>query len=159
MKSEEPEPGIDNATDDSNKKKSSHNLFMDLIDNTGELADAKNILDEVKQNRLRRAEVMSAKIDTLHYIKYQKARTTSFANKYTHKFNKWIDPEGDLSIAKQSYIIMRYLAYETVAQIMDLVFLVRQDQNKIHGDSLDRLKLSFHNPTTYKPYQHGEVIH
>lgn len=52
---------------------------------------------------------------------------------------------------------MGYLAYETVAQIVDLALLVRQDQNKIYGDSIDRLRLSYVNPYTYKPYYHGKV--
>lgn len=51
---------------------------------------------------------------------------------------------------------MGYLAYETVAQIVDLAFLVRQDQNKLDGDPIDRLQSSYHNPITYKPY-HSKV--
>lgn len=52
---------------------------------------------------------------------------------------------------------MGYLAYETVAQIIDFALLVRQDQNKIFGDAIDRLRLSYVNPYTYKPYYHGKV--
>ena len=52
---------------------------------------------------------------------------------------------------------MGYLAYETVAQIVDFALLVRQDQNKIFGDAIDRLRLSYVNPYTYKPYYHGKV--
>lgn len=64
---------------------------------------------------------------------------------------------GTITISKEGYVILGYLAYETVAQIIDLVFLVRQDQTKIYGDAIDRLKLSYVNPYTYKPYYHGKV--
>lgn len=59
---------------------------------------------------------------------------------------------------KKGYIILSYLAYETVAQIVDLCFLVRQDQMKLYGDSIDRARFSYCNPKTYKPYQHNQVI-
>lgn len=62
-----------------------------------------------------------------------------------------------MKISKQAYTVLGYLAYETVAQIMDLALLVRHDQTKIHGDALDRLRLGYCNPATYKPYQHGKV--
>ena len=64
---------------------------------------------------------------------------------------------GDVTISKQAYTILGYLAYETVAQIVDFALLVRQDQNKIFGDAIDRLRLSYVNPYTYKPYYHGKV--
>lgn len=64
---------------------------------------------------------------------------------------------GDITITKQAYTILGYLAYESVAQIVDLALLVRQDQNKIYGDAIDRLRLSYVNPYTYKPYYHGKV--
>lgn len=60
-------------------------------------------------------------------------------------------------MSKTAYTILGYLAYETVAQIVDFAFLVRQDQNKLHGDSIDRLQLSYPNPITYKPYQYNTV--
>ena len=64
---------------------------------------------------------------------------------------------GDFTITKSGYTVLGYLAYETVAQIVDLAFLVRQDQNKLHGDSIDRLSLIYPNPITYKPYQYAKV--
>lgn len=65
---------------------------------------------------------------------------------------------GDFTISQSGYTVLGYLAYETVAQIVDLAFLVRQDQNKIQGDAIDRLRLSYPNPVTYKPYQYTKVI-
>ncbi|KAG8035524.1 hypothetical protein G9C98_006970 [Cotesia typhae] len=142
-------PGIDE-----NKKKSSHHKFIESIDNIGDLTDTSDIIDVVKLNRELRAELASRKLNTLQYFEYTKARSASFANKFSPKFITWFASE-DIKMSKTVYTILSYLAYETVAQIVDLALLVRQDQNKIYGDSLDRVKLNYCNPTTYKPYQHG----
>lgn len=142
------------------KDKPSYYNFLNLIDNTGTLLGNGSTVDRVKQNRCIRAEMMSRKMDEARYIEYSKARNVSFANKNRYKFSDWVSSDGDISISKQGYVILGYLAYETVAQIIDLAFIVRQDQSKIHGDAVDRLRLSHFNPYTYKPYQHskGNVI-
>ncbi|XP_048507296.1 transcription initiation protein SPT3 homolog isoform X2 [Athalia rosae] len=134
--------------------------FIELIDNTGELLENRTSYDIVKQNRLIRAEMITRKMDEIQYAKYCKARHASFTNKQWHKFSDWICPEDDLKITKSGYLILGYLAYETVAQIVDLALLVRHDQNKIHGDAIKRLKFNHCNPYTYKPYQQnmGVVI-
>lgn len=131
--------------------------FLNLIDNTGELLEDTSSLDEVKQQRCIRAEIMTRSMDEARYLKFSKARNASFANKNRHKFSEWIAPESDITISNSAYTILGYLAYETVAQIIDFAFLVRQDQNKIYGDAIDRLRLSYVNPYTYKPYYHGKV--
>lgn len=64
---------------------------------------------------------------------------------------------ADVSMSKQAYTILSYLAYETVAQIVDLAFLIRQDQNKMHGDAIDRQRLNYVNPFTFKPRYHNKV--
>ncbi|OAD59295.1 Transcription initiation protein SPT3 like protein [Eufriesea mexicana] len=117
-----------------------HN-FLSEINNTGELLEDTSTIDEVKQQRCIRAEIMTRSMDEARYLKFSKARNVSFANKSRHKFSDWIAPE----------------TYETVAQIIDFALLVRQDQNKIYGDAIDRLRLSYVNPCTYKPYYHGKV--
>ncbi|XP_017886441.1 transcription initiation protein SPT3 homolog [Ceratina calcarata] len=131
--------------------------FLNLIDSTGELLENASTIDEVKQQRCIRAEIVTRSMDEARYLKFSKARNASFANKNRHKFSDWIAPESDITISKQAYTILGYLAYEAVAQIVDFALLVRQDQNKIYGDAIDRLKLSYVNPHTYKPYYHGKV--
>ncbi|XP_044021025.1 transcription initiation protein SPT3 homolog [Aphidius gifuensis] len=126
-------------------------LFNNLVS-----IDDSTTIDDIKYNRDLRAEMLSRTLNTSHYIEYAKARSASFANKYNIKFANWINPDGDMKISKQSYTILNYLCYETVAQIMDLAFLVRQDQSKIYGDALDTVRLGYCNPSTYKPYQHGK---
>lgn len=65
----------------------------------------------------------------------------------------------DVTLSKQAYTILSYLAYETVAQIIDLAFLIRQDQHKLQSDAIDRQRFYHVNPFTYKPYYHGKVYH
>lgn len=60
-------------------------------------------------------------------------------------------------MSKQAQTILSYLAYETVAQIVDLAFLVRQDQGKMHGDAIDRQRFNYVNPFTFKPRYHNKV--
>ncbi|KAH0956385.1 hypothetical protein HN011_010307 [Eciton burchellii] len=139
------------------KKKVPFQNFLELIDNTGELLETP-IIDEVKQQRCIRADITARSMDEIRYIKFSKARRISFANKNQHKFNDWICAGGDVTFSKQAYTILSYLAYETVAEIVDLTFLVRQDQSKLRGgDTIDRQRLHYINPITYKPYYHKNV--
>lgn len=133
------------------------NRYEKLLNNNLINVDDSTTVDDVKHSRDLRAEMLSRTLNTIHYMDYAKARSASFANKYNIKFANWVYPEGDMKISKQAYTILNYLSYETVAQIMDLSFLVRQDQSKIHGDALDTVRLGYCNPSTYKPYQHGKV--
>lgn len=185
-----PENLTDSDQLNSTKKKIPFQNFLEQVDNTGELLEnASSTLDDVKQQRCVRAEMVTRSMDEIRYLKYSKARRVSFANKNRHKFSDWVCADGnvafntifnilvcsvlihrvyisqitgDITLSKQAYTILSYLAYETVAQIIDLAFLVRQDQSKIHGDPIDRQRLSYVNPFTYKPYitshyYHGKV--
>ncbi|XP_046835763.1 transcription initiation protein SPT3 homolog isoform X1 [Vespa crabro] len=156
LKSDDPEDIVDNEQLQNNKPKGPYHEFLNTIDNTGELFENKSVIDEIKLNRCIRAEMITRSMDEARYIKFSNARNASFANKNRHKFSDWICTDGNITISKEGYVILGYLAYETVAQIIDLVFLVRQDQTKIYGDAIDRLKLSYVNPYTYKPYYHGK---
>nr|XP_031847291.1 transcription initiation protein SPT3 homolog isoform X2 [Nomia melanderi] len=155
--SDMPEDILNNENVENSKNRGPYHNFLSLIDNTGELLEDSSTVDEIKQQRCVRAEIMTRSMDEARYLKFSKARNASFANKNRHKFSDWLSPEGDITITKQGYTILGYLAYETVAQIVDLALLVRQDQNKIYGDAIDRLRLSYVNPYTYKPYYHGKV--
>ncbi|XP_078040081.1 transcription initiation protein Spt3 [Augochlora pura] len=152
-----PEDSLNTKNYENSKIKGPFHSFLNQIDNTGELFEDASTVDKIKQQRNVRAELMTRSMDEARYLKFSKARNTSFANKNRHKFSDWLSAENDITISKQGYTILGYLAYETVAQIVDLALLVRQDQNKIYGDAIDRLRLSYVNPYTYKPYYHGKV--
>lgn len=140
---------------DGAKKKPFQN-FLEQIDNTGELMEQSSSMDDVKRRRCIRVDIASRSMDEVHYMKFSKARRVSFANKNRHKFSDWICLDGDVTLSKRAYTILSYLAYETVAQIVDLAFLVRQDQGKMHGDAIDRQRLNYVNPFTFKPRYHSK---
>lgn len=138
------------------KKKVPFQSFLEQIDNTGELLENSSSVDDIKRRRCIRADIASKSMDEVHYMKFSKARRVSFANKNRHKFSDWICADGDVTVSKQAFTILSYLAYETVAQIVDLAFLVRQDQGKMHGDAIDRQRLNYINPFTFKPRYHSK---
>ncbi|KZC10536.1 PREDICTED: transcription initiation protein SPT3 homolog [Dufourea novaeangliae] len=157
IESDVPKDILNNENLEDSKHRGPFYSFLNQIDNTGELLEDASTVDEIKQHRCIRAEIMTRSMDEARYLKFSKARNASFANKNRHKFSDWLSSDNDITITKPGYTILGYLAYEMVAQIVDLAFLVRQDQNKIYGDAIDRLRLSYVNPHTYKPYYHGKV--
>ncbi|CAL1673524.1 unnamed protein product [Lasius platythorax] len=153
-----PQNIVDSEQTDSTKKKVPFQTFLEQIDNTGELLENSSTMDDIKRRRCIRADLVTRSMDEMHYIQYSKARRVSFVNKNRHKFSEWVGLDGDITLSKQAYAILSYLAYETVAQIIDLTFLVRQDQSKMHGDAIDRQRLNCVNPFTYKPYYGKNVV-
>ncbi|XP_014222722.1 transcription initiation protein SPT3 homolog [Trichogramma pretiosum] len=135
--------------------------FLKSIDNTGQLLNAENVVDYTKQKRIERIDRMTQDMDRWKYLEFSRARCATFSLKKSNKFNKfneWIAASGDMPLHKSAYTALSYLAYETIGQIVDLAFLVRRDQNKINGDPIDRLRTSYPNPYTYKPYQYHKAI-
>lgn len=91
----------------------------------------------------------------LYFFHLLSTESNYYYHTYTYFFTIFLS--GDFTVSKSGYSVLGYLAYETVAQIVDLAFLVRQDQNKIQGDSIDRLQFSFPNPITYRPHLYNKV--
>ncbi|XP_036151324.1 transcription initiation protein SPT3 homolog isoform X2 [Monomorium pharaonis] len=158
MANDTPQNIIDSEQVDNTTKKVPFQSFLEQIDNTGELLENSASMDDVKRRRCIRADIASKSMDETHYMKFSKARRVSFANKNRHKFSDWICSDGDVTMSKQAYTILSYLAYETVAQIVDLAFLVRQDQGKMHGDAIDRQRLNYVNPFTFKRYHNKNFV-
>ncbi|KAL0131234.1 hypothetical protein PUN28_002651 [Cardiocondyla obscurior] len=148
-----PQNAIDSEQVNGTKKKVPFQSFVEQIDNTGELMETSSFVDDIKQCRCIRADIASKSMDEVHYLKFSQARRVSFANKNRHKFCDWICLDGDVTLSKQAQTILSYLAYETVAQIVDLALLVRQDQSKMHGDAIDRQRLNY---VTIKPRYHNK---
>ncbi|KAM4607057.1 transcription initiation protein SPT3 homolog isoform 2-T2 [Polymixia lowei] len=103
--------------------------FLAWMDQTGELLSLaeRQEVDPVKQERLERLERQTRAMDQAQYSEFCESRQLSFAKKAS-KFRDWLDcsslevkPNG---IAME---ILSYLAYETVAQIVDLSLLVKQE--------------------------------
>ncbi|KAM7307064.1 transcription initiation protein SPT3 homolog isoform X2 [Ixodes scapularis] len=115
--------------------------FVTSIDQTGELAAAlqDSIFDEVKHERYLRAEAQTRCMDQAQYFEYSNARRSSFcAKQKSARFRDWLLKDVDLDIKPTSSVleVFNYLAYETVAQIVDLALLVKKDAKSCPGDPM-----------------------
>lgn len=131
-----------------NKPKHPLVSFIESIDETGEFTDMSEF-DEVKHNRQVRASYISDILDEEKYIEYQKARCVSFVSgRNFDKFRIWLDPKKEINFTTTALEVLSYYAFETVAQLVDLAFLVRLD-NKRGPDPLNNMKAyCIHQPIT-----------
>ncbi|XP_049591152.1 transcription initiation protein SPT3 homolog [Syngnathus scovelli] len=103
--------------------------YLLWLDHTGELLSLaeRQEMDPVKQERLERLERHSKMMDQTQYAEFCESRQLSFAKKAS-KFRDWLDCSSlDLKPNSVAMEILSYLAYETVAQIVDLSLLVKQE--------------------------------
>ncbi|EDM18721.1 rCG43672, isoform CRA_a [Rattus norvegicus] len=93
-----------------------------------------NELDDVKQERMERAERQTRTMDSAQYAEFCESRQLSFSKKAS-KFRDWLDCSSmEIKPNVIAMEILAYLAYETVAQLVDLALLVRQDMVSKAGD-------------------------
>ncbi|XP_069879714.1 transcription initiation protein SPT3 homolog isoform X3 [Dipodomys merriami] len=124
------------GSSNTNKRQKIAQDFLTSIDQTGELLAMfeDEEIDDVKQERMERAERQTRIMDSVQYAEFCESRQLSFSKKAS-KFRDWLDC-GSMEI-KPNVIameILAYLAYETVAQLVDLALLVRQDMVTKAGD-------------------------
>lgn len=103
--------------------------YLMWIDQTGELLALveKPELDTIKQERLERLERQTRNMDQAQYSEFCESRQLSFAKKAS-KFRDWLDCSSlELKPNTVAMEVLSYLAYETVAQIVDLALLVKQE--------------------------------
>uniref|UniRef100_A0A3B4YIE6 SPT3 homolog, SAGA and STAGA complex component n=1 Tax=Seriola lalandi dorsalis TaxID=1841481 RepID=A0A3B4YIE6_SERLL len=103
--------------------------FLAWMDQTGELLSLaeRQEVDPVKQERLERLERQTRNMDQAQYSEFCESRQLSFAKKAS-KFRDWLDCSSlELKPNSIAMEILSYLAYETVAQIVDLSLLVKQE--------------------------------
>ncbi|TDH01577.1 hypothetical protein EPR50_G00181620 [Perca flavescens] len=103
--------------------------FLVWMDQTGELLSLaeRHEVDPVKQERMERLERQTRTMDQTQYSEFCESRQLSFAKKAS-KFRDWLDCSTlELKPNSISMEILSYLAYETVAQIVDLSLLVKQE--------------------------------
>ncbi|XP_041865477.1 transcription initiation protein SPT3 homolog isoform X2 [Melanotaenia boesemani] len=103
--------------------------FLVWMDQTGELlslAEHQEV-DSVKQERMERLDRRSQNMDPAQYAEFCESRQLSFAKKAS-KFRDWLDCSSlELKPNSIAMEVLSYLAYETVAQIVDLSLLVKQE--------------------------------
>ncbi|BFZ09216.1 hypothetical protein BsWGS_12255 [Bradybaena similaris] len=119
--------------------------FLSAIDQTGELValfDDKET-DTIKHERLLRAEMQSQGMDVDQYMEFVQARQANFGRRYkTQRFRDWLltNFSPDVVLNAAAVDIFSYLAYETVAQIVDLALLVKQDLRAHPADALSKTR-------------------
>lgn len=119
-----------------NKRQKIAQDLITSIDQTGELLAMfeDNELDDVKQERMERAERQTRTMDSAQYAEFCESRQLSFSKKAS-KFRDWLDCSSmEIKPNVIAMEILAYLAYETVAQLVDLALLVRQDMVSKAGD-------------------------
>ncbi|XP_078011461.1 transcription initiation protein SPT3 homolog isoform X2 [Phascolarctos cinereus] len=119
-----------------NKRQKIAQDFLHSIDQTGELLAMfeDDEIDDIKQERMERAERQTRMMDAAQYAEFCESRQLSFSKKAS-KFRDWLDCSSmEIKPNVIAMEILAYLAYETVAQLVDLALLVRQDMAPKAGD-------------------------
>jgi len=124
-------------------------LFLWHIDPSGYLASIADptkycpLNDESLKERQQRMEVMTKSMDVDQYLEYSKAKQNSFKRSVpSQKFKEWFlkdQPTPVLTMTPRTWEILGYVTHETVAQIVDLSFLVRRDNTASRAcDALEK---------------------
>ncbi|NXY42474.1 SUPT3 protein, partial [Ceuthmochares aereus] len=123
-------------SNNTNKRQKLAQDFLNSIDQTGELLAIfeDDEIDDVKQERMERAERQTRTMDSVQYAEFCESRQLSFSKKAS-KFRDWLDCSSmEIKPNAVAMEILAYLAYETVAQLVDLALLVKQDMVPKAGD-------------------------
>ncbi|XP_051880328.1 transcription initiation protein SPT3 homolog isoform X4 [Pristis pectinata] len=153
----------DKSSSSINKRQKLYQEFLSSIDQTGELLGLleEDDADEVKQERLERAERQTRMMDSSQYAEYCESRQLSFAKK-SSKFKDWLDCSSmEVKPNPVALEIMAYLAYETVAQLVDLALLVKQDMTAKTGDPFNNARaatFAHHNTTLPEMQLHVQSV-
>ncbi|NXL46172.1 SUPT3 protein, partial [Podilymbus podiceps] len=140
-------------TNNTNKRQKLAQDFLNSIDQTGELLAMfeDDEIDDVKQERMERAERQTRMMDSVQYAEFCESRQLSFSKKAS-KFRDWLDCSSmEIKPNAVAMEILAYLAYETVAQLVDLALLVKQDMAPKAGDpfshAISATFIQYHNST------------
>uniref|UniRef100_A0A8C3U477 SPT3 homolog, SAGA and STAGA complex component n=1 Tax=Catharus ustulatus TaxID=91951 RepID=A0A8C3U477_CATUS len=140
-------------SNNTNKRQKLAQDFLNSIDQTGELLAMfeDDEIDDVKQERMERAERQTRTMDSVQYAEFCESRQLSFSKKAS-KFRDWLDCSSmEIKPNAVAMEILAYLAYETVAQLVDLALLVKQDMTPKTGDpfshAISATFIQYHNST------------
>lgn len=133
---------LEDDKDPTIKKRRTHIDIIRELDEANEVDEIK--FDAIDYLRKVRAAKITESMTFEKYEAYHKARCTSFRNgtssKGFAKLEHWINPTKELKITLPALEVLCFLAYETVAEIVDAVFLIRQDAKKRSGDPFSKFE-------------------
>ncbi|XP_071074576.1 transcription initiation protein SPT3 homolog isoform X5 [Dasypus novemcinctus] len=117
-----------------------HTQLINLLQQAAEVSQlrgarvisAEDLLFLMRKDK--RAERQTRMMDSAQYAEFCESRQLSFSKKAS-KFRDWLDCNSmEIKPNAVAMEILAYLAYETVAQLVDLALLVRQDMVTKAGD-------------------------
>lgn len=121
-------------------------ICYDYLSQLDEFSEYKKVFnqalfDEIKNQRLRRIDSLTRNMSHLEYVVFTKARQVSFMSRVKpERFSEWLlSNKPDAKISMFAFEMIQYLAHETVAQIVDLSLLVKQDMERDPHDPLSVL--------------------
>lgn len=117
--------------------------YLNQLDEFGEYRKVFNqaLFDEIKNQRMRRMDSLTRNMSSNEYSTFAKARQVSFISSIKpEKFSEWLlASRPDVKISRFAFEMIQYLAHETVAQVVDLALLVKQDIERDPHDPLSVL--------------------
>lgn len=117
--------------------------YLSQLDEFGEYKKVFNqaLFDEIKNQRLRRIDSLTRNMSHLEYVIFTKARQVSFMSRLKpDKFSEWLlGNKPHMKISVFAFEMIQYLAHETVAQVIDMSLLVKQDAERDPHDPLSVL--------------------
>ncbi|KAK3873013.1 hypothetical protein Pcinc_021939 [Petrolisthes cinctipes] len=133
--------------------------FLQSIDQTGQYEPlySSSLYDPIKAERAFRLDAMTQGMSCQRYKDYCEARKASFCPRLrVNKFREWLlgEESGEVKLTQLVLEMLNRLAYETVAQIVDLALLVKRDGSG-HNSDLSR----FRTPTAFNPDYPCVIIH
>lgn len=125
------------------KQRRTHIDYIKEFDEFDEISQIK--FDSIDYIRKIRAAKITESMTFEKYEAYHKARCTSFRSGYGIgkgfvKLERWLNPVKEFKITQAALEVLCFVAYETVAEIVDGVFLVRQDAKKKSGDPFSKFE-------------------
>lgn len=117
--------------------------YLSQLDEFGEYKKVFNqaLFDEIKNQRLRRIDSLTRNMTQAEYVNFSRARQVSFISRLKpDKFSEWLlGNKPHLKISVFAFEMIQYLTHETVAQIIDMALLVKQDAERDPYDPLSVL--------------------
>ncbi|XP_059052272.1 transcription initiation protein SPT3 homolog [Achroia grisella] len=134
---------FDDEKDPTIKKRRTHIDIIRELDEYEEVCQIK--FDVIDYLRKVRAAKITESMSYEKYEAYHKARCSSFRSGYGLgkgfvKIEQWINPTKELKITLLALEVLCFIAYETVAEVVDAVFLIRQDAKKKYGDPFSKFE-------------------
>ena len=134
---------MEDEKDPTIRKRRTHIDYIKEFDEYDEVSKIK--FDSIDYIRKVRAAKITESMTFEKYEAYHKARCASFRSGYGIgkgfvKLERWLNPVKEFKITQAALEVLCFIAYETVAEIVDGVFLVRQDAKKKSGDPFSKFE-------------------